>query len=78
MLQLEINQLLNTTVEVVVTHGEHIVCRVIGNLRYDSDGLRVESLTIVDKEIRTNFVWFIAEKSKIESRAGIPLICYYI
>lgn len=77
MLQSEINQLVGTTVEIVVTHGDDMVCRVIGTLRFDSsNGLRVESLTIVDKEIRTNFVWFVPSKSHIKSREEIPLICY--
>ena len=83
MLQSEINQLVGKTVEIVVTHGDDMVCRVIGKLLFDSsNGLRVESMGMVQllrsNELRTNYVWFVASKSRIEGREEIPLICYYI
>lgn len=78
MLQYEINELKDKTVEIVVTHGDDMVCRFIGTLYSDGDGTRVESISLINKEVRTNFVWFDERKSKIECREHIPLICYYI
>jgi len=83
MVQSEINELVNTTVEVVVTHAEDMVCRVIGTLLFDSfNGFRVESRSLVrlpgNYGLRTNYIWLVPSKSQIKTREEIPLIHYNI
>lgn len=72
---MSILEFLDKTVEVIVLHGDNLVCRMIGTLISDEDGIRVQNRGLNKEEFSTNIVWLVEERCKV-NRAQIPQITY--